>query len=362
MKKEKLNIIFIIPSLAAGGAERILSFVAQNLNQDKFNTTLLVTGFEKNTVYKLDNLNIVYLNKPRVLKAYFSIFKFLKKEKPDVVISSIVHLNMIIASMSPFFKHTKFVAREANVLSVLNKYNTSSSIFYSEKLITFSYNLVDCILCQSKDMKADVINYFNIPEEKTALINNPITNNFELKPNTKTKNETIRFISIGRLSKEKGHLRIIEALAELDFDFHYTLIGKGVEKENVFKAIDKAGIQDQVTYIEYTKDVDKHLINSHLFLQGSYVEGFPNVLIESCVVGTPVLAFNAPGGLDEIIEVGKNGYIANTKEAYLDYLNAINSNYPFIPETVRNIVVERFNKKKIISKYESLFLNLSNSN
>ena len=34
------------------------------------------------------------------------------------------------------------------------------------------------------------------------------------------------------------------------------------------------------------------------------VEGFPNVLIESCVVGTPILAFNAPGGLDEIIEKG----------------------------------------------------------
>jgi len=362
MREKKINIIFVIPSLAAGGAERILSFVAQNLNKDTFNTTLLVTGYEKNTVYELDNLNIIYLNKSRVLKSFFTVFLFLKKIKPDIVVSSIVHLNILMAFMSPFFRNTKFVAREANVISVLNKYNTSSSIFFSDRVITFAYKLVDCILCQSKDMQADVVNYFNIPKEKTILINNPITNNFKLKTNSKQKNEIIRFITIGRLSKEKGHLRIIDALSQVRFPFHYTLIGGGIEKDSIFAALHKAGIEDQVTYIEFTKEVDKHLSNSHLFLQGSYVEGFPNVLIESCVVGTPILAFNALGGLDEIIEIGKNGYLANTLEEYVAYLNKINNDYIFIPETVRRVVEERFNKEKIILKYESLFLNLVNLN
>ncbi|HLV14381.1 MAG TPA: glycosyltransferase, partial [Xanthomarina sp.] len=264
--------------------------------------------------------------------------------------------------MSPFFRSTKFVAREANVISVLNKYNASSSIFFSDRIITFAYKLVDCILCQSKDMQADVVNYFNIPKEKTILINNPITNNFKLKTNSKQNNEIIRFITIGRLSKEKGHLRIIEVLSKVSFPFHYTLIGRGIEKDSIFTALQKAGIEDKVTYIEFTKEVDKHLSNSHVFLQGSYVEGFPNVLIESCVVGTPILAFNAPGGLDEIIEIGKNGYIADTADEYITYLNKINSDYIFNPETVRSVVEERFNKEKIISKYESLFLNLVNSN
>src|SRR5690554_4647746 len=124
MRKEKINIVFVIPSLAAGGAERILSFVAQNLNKETFNTTLLVTGYEKNTVYELDNLNIIYLNKSRVLKSFPTIFRFLKKIKPDIVVSSIVHLNILMAFMSPFFRSTKFVAREANVISVLDRKST----------------------------------------------------------------------------------------------------------------------------------------------------------------------------------------------------------------------------------------------
>jgi glycosyltransferase involved in cell wall biosynthesis len=362
MRTKKINIIFVIPSLVAGGAERILSFVAENLDKDKFETTLLVAGYKKDTVYQLDNLNIVYFNKPRVLKAFFSIFSYLRKNKPDIVVSSIVHLNVLMAFMSPFFRNTKFVAREANVLSVLKKYNPSSSIFFSKRFITLAYKLVDIIICQSKDMQLDMLNYFKIPEKKTVLINNPITNIFELKSHLRDKQNPIKFITIGRLSKEKGHIRIIEALSQVNFPYKYTIIGNGIEKDNIFDTIEKKGLTDKVEYIKFTKEVDKYLAESDLFLQGSYVEGFPNVLIESCVVGTPILAFNAPGGLDEIIDIGINGYIAETSEDYINYLNAINKNYPFKPETVSYVVKERFNKDKIISKYESLFLNLVNSN
>ncbi|GGG48473.1 glycosyltransferase [Bizionia arctica] len=362
MRNKKINIIFVIPSLAAGGAERILSFVAQNIDKETFKTTLLVTGYEKDTVYHLKNLDIVYLNKSRVLKSFFSVFSYFKKNKPDIVVSSIVHLNVFIAFMSPFFRKTKFVAREANVLSVLNKYTPSSSILFSKRVISLAYKLVDCIICQSKDMQQDMLNYFKIPESKTVLINNPITNDFELKTNIRNNQEPLRFITIGRLKKQKGHLRIIEALSQVDFPFKYTIIGSGIEKDIIFETIEKNGLTDKIEYIKFTKEVDKHLTHSDLFLQGSYVEGFPNVLIESCVVGTPILAFNAPGGLNEIIENGTNGFIAETLEEYINHLNVINKNYPFKPETVSQVVKERFNKKKIIAKYESLFLNLVNSN
>ena len=360
MITKKINILFVIPSLRAGGAERILSFVAQNIDSDKFKTTLLVIGFKKDTVYHLLDLDIVYLNKSRVLKSFFSIFSYIKLNKPDIVVSSIVHLNVFIACMSLFFRKTKIVAREASVLSVMSTYDASSSIFFSRRNISLAYKLVDCIICQSKDMQNDMINYFKVPRSKTILINNPIANVFKLKTEIKNDGDVIRFITIGRLSKEKGFLRIIDALSHVRFPFRYTIIGDGPEKGIIFDAIEKKGMKDKVDYIGFTNNVDKYLTHSDLFLQGSYVDGFPNALIESCVVGTPVLAFNAPGGLIEIIENGKNGYIVDSNEEFIDYLNSINKKYDFNPKTVRNVVEERFNKTKIISEYETLFLNLVN--
>ena len=55
----KIKILFILPSLSAGGAERVISFVSQNIDPDKFHPVLLVAGFEKDTVW-LHSLNSVW--------------------------------------------------------------------------------------------------------------------------------------------------------------------------------------------------------------------------------------------------------------------------------------------------------------
>ncbi len=362
MNNTKTNIIFVLPSLAAGGAERILSYVAQNLNTKQFNVTLLITGYEKDTVYQIENLNIVYFNKPRVLKAFGSLFQFFRKHKPDIVVSSIVHLNTMIAFMSPYFRNTKFVSREANVLTVLNKHNPYTNSAFPKAMIVFAYKLVDCIICQSKDMQKDMIANYKVPKSKTVLINNPITKEFKLKATARDTSKPISFITIGRLSKEKGHERIIKVLAQLNFPFHYTIIGAGNEKDSIFEMLDSKGLAKNITYISFTKNVETYLAESDVFLQGSFVEGFPNVLIESCVVGTPILAFNAPGGLDEIIEAGKNGYVADTEEDYVNYLNQIHNTFPFNPETVSNVVKNKFSSNKIINDYTNLFIKLSPKN
>ncbi|WP_250436293.1 glycosyltransferase [Hanstruepera flava] len=362
MHSRQVHIVFVLPSLAAGGAERILSYVASHLDQSIFNATLVITGYEKDTVYSVENLNVVYLNKPRVLKAFGSLFNYLKKEKPDIVVSSIVHLNTMMAFMSPLFWNTKFVAREANVLSVLNKHNPYTKSIFPKFMIVLAYKLVDCIICQSKDMRDDMINNYSVKASKTVLINNPITNSFKTKSESQEKTSPIKFITIGRLSKEKGHIRIIDALSKLNYPFQYTIIGKGPEKEAIFDYINQKKLIDSIQYIEYTNEVEHYLADSDLFLQGSYSEGFPNVLIESSVIGTPILAYDGVGGLDEIIEVGKNGYIANSLEEFVSYLNAIHDDFPFNPLIVSQVVKSKFSSSKIMAEYTNLFLNLTKQN
>jgi len=358
MKQKKIKITFILPSLAAGGAERILSFIAQELNKDDFEPTLLVTGYEKETVYQLKDLNIIYLNKSRVLKSVFSLAKYFKKNKPNIVVSSIVHLNTLTALISIAFPKIKFVAREANVLTTLNKHNPYTKSFFPKFLVKIAYRLVDCIICQSKDMQKDMIDNYHVDKSKTILINNPITKVYPLKSDEFIKNNVFRFITVARLSKEKGHDRILEALSKLDFDFKYTIIGNGPEKEAIFNKIKSYQLENVIEYISFTNEVHTYLSENNLFLQGSYVEGFPNVLLESCVVGTPILAFNAPGGLDEIIEQNKNGLIAKNIDEYIMYLKALHSDFIFNPKTVSQIVKDRFKSQYIVSQYENLFKHL----
>lgn len=357
-EKKRKKILFILPTLTPGGAERIISFIAQNIDPEKFDSTLLVvSGFKKEAAYKINNINVVFFEKKRVLNAVPNIFWYLLKNNPNVVLSSISHINTVMGLMAPIFIKTKFIIREASVVSQYNNFGSKhkNANKLHSLLPHISYKLVNAIVCQSNDMAIDFINVFKIDHRKIIIINNPITNNYPLEKKTQYKNEVTKFITVGRLSNEKGHLRIIKMLSQVRFEFHYTIIGDGPLKNEIFESISNFSLNDRITYIPFTNNVNKYLAESDLFLQGSYVEGFPNALLESCMAGTPAIAFNVPGGTKEIIENGINGYIVDSESEYLDVLH---KNIQWLPENIRNSVYKKFNKEKILKEYEKMFLEL----
>lgn len=358
MKQEKIKIIFVLPNLQAGGAERVVSFVAQKLDPKIFDTTLIIIGYEKNAVYDLETLKVVFFNKERVQSGVVDLFKYIKRHKPNIVFSAVGHLNNVTAQMTRIFPSIKFVAREVNVLSVLAQFSKPSSRFNLKNIISKGrFNRFDKVICQSQDMLDDLLKTYNIKPNKLVIINNPITSSFKLKTKIKAS-DPIEFITVARLVKQKGHSRIIEVLGKLDFPFKYTLVGDGPEKDNLFKRATELGFIDNIEHISFTKNVAKYLEKSDLYLQGSFVEGFPNAIIESCMVGTPVLAFNAPGGINEIIKPGINGYVVENEIQYIDKIQKIKSFYNFTPSKVSESVSSRYSEENIIKKYEDLFISI----
>ena len=274
MSQKKINIIIVLPTLLPGGAERVLTFVADNIDKQKFHTTLVIIGKQEQAAYQVDTIETIFFEKPRVLSGVTTLYKYIKKHRPDIVLSAVGHLNIITAYMSFLFPKIKFVAREVNVLSVLRQYNTHKSSGIMSYIGKRRFNKFDKIICQSKDMLNDLNSNYKIKQDKLVVINNPITDGFKLKESTE-KSDPIRFITVARLVKQKGHIRIVEALGKLSFPFHYTIIGDGPEKEMLFNRIEALGYKDQVSNIPFTKEVNKYLSESDVYLQGSFVEGLP---------------------------------------------------------------------------------------
>ena len=158
------KIIFILPTLFAGGAERVVSFIAQNIDANKFSSLLLITGKKKDAAFSVQNIQVKFLEKKRVLNSIVKIILFLRKNKPDIVFSSIGHLNTIMGLLSPFFPNIKFVVRVATLSSKINQTNSSKSLFklIRLQLAGISYKLVDKIIFQSQDMAEDVVNRYKI--------------------------------------------------------------------------------------------------------------------------------------------------------------------------------------------------------
>ncbi|WP_437395704.1 glycosyltransferase [Flagellimonas lutimaris] len=353
---KKYKVFFVIPSLRAGGAERVMSFVAQNLDQELFETTLVVIGSKNDYAYSIDNINLVFLEKSRVLHSFPPIFSLLRKQKPDIVISAIGHVNAIMAFESIFFKKVIFIGREVNVISVLSKIQSSKKWFSFIDFTKYSYKLLDIILCQSKDMANDMQMNFDVPSQKIRIINNPISKSFA--PKEHLPNNTVpKFITVGSLVERKGHLRILKALLKYNGPFEYTMLGDGNKAEEILNFAKENKIEEYVKHIPFTKNVSDYLKEADVFLQGSYVEGFPNALLESCATGTPAIVYKALGGIDEIIEDGLNGYIVENEIEFIEKLNLI-LKQKLEPTVVSSSVLEKFNSPKILKKYENLFLEL----
>jgi len=356
MKQSKIKILFILPSLRAGGAERVVSFIAQNLDKNKFSPALLIVGFEKDAAFSIADIETHFLNKRRVLDGVTGIFSKLKSISPQIVMTSIEHLTAVTAIQSLWYREIKFVAREANIKKITKKYHNTQMPLGVKTLYTISYRLLDAIICQSKDMADELAELRPKTSNKIHIINNPITSEFS-SDEENNQNSIPHYITVGRLHNEKGHSRVLEALSLLDFDFRYTIIGTGPHKQIIRDKVEALQLNDKVTWIDFTDNVEKYLRNSSAFIQGSYAEGFPNALLESCVAGTPVIACNCPGGTSEIVKQGVNGFLVNSeldlKEKLIELVK-----FPLDKNQIITSVTSKFSKEYILSKYEDLFTNL----
>lgn len=353
---KKIKVMFFIPSLLAGGTERVMSYIAQHLNKKKFDVTLVVLGFEKDNAFTIQNTRTIYLNKPRVLSAIFGIYSLIRKERPEVAVSALSHLNAIMGILSIFFPKTKFVGREVNIPSILKDYPEEANRSYPKILYTFGHRFLDIVICQSQDMYQELKLNSSIQDSKLVIINNPITQDFLTKEKSNLPFDKPKFITVGSLEPRKGHLRLLEILADIELDFQYTVIGNGSLEKKIFQKAKNLGIDQFITHIPFTHEVQRFLAEHDVFLQGSYVEGFPNALLESCAVGTPVIAFAAPGGINEIVEEGVNGYIAKSPTEFVNCLkNALNRHWE--PADVSESVLKKYNQSIILNKYENLIIN-----
>jgi glycosyltransferase involved in cell wall biosynthesis len=120
-------------------------------------------------------------------------------------------------------------------------------------------------------------------------------------------------LSVGRLSKEKGHVDLIHAFARIremaaELPVRLVLVGEGPERRNIELACRALKVSDDVTLVGQQSEVGRYYAAADLFLLTSYSEGSPNVLLEAMVSGIPVIATSV-GGVPEIATNEENALL-----------------------------------------------------
>jgi glycosyltransferase involved in cell wall biosynthesis len=115
----------------------------------------------------------------------------------------------------------------------------------------------------------------------------------------------------GRLSPEKGFDVFLEAAArmvDIDPDLGFVIFGDGPCRDALQQRIAELGLIGSAFLAGFRSDLDRFIAQLDLFVLPSFTEGLPNVVLEACAAGVPVIA-TAVGGTPEIIEDGVSGFL-----------------------------------------------------
>ncbi|CAA7195910.1 N-acetylgalactosamine-N, N'-diacetylbacillosaminyl-diphospho-undecaprenol 4-alpha-N-acetylgalactosaminyltransferase [Chryseobacterium potabilaquae] len=356
---KKISVIFILPDLETGGAERIVTTIANHLSRDRFEPKILLLRKTGGYLNLLKNdVEIIDINTERIRHSLRPILKEIYRRKPDIVFSGFGEVNAYLALFIKLFPNIKFIARETNVVS---QHVTRKEI----KFFYNFYNNYQKIIAQSDDMMADLIDNFNIKENKIIKIHNPVDFDFineTLKISDKPDSFKYNFknvVAIGNLSARKGFdnlLKVFSRLKNENIILH--ILGDGKDREVLHQMKEFLGLK-HVVFHGRQENPYQFLKYADLFILSSRYEGFPNVLLEAGACGTYSLANNCPGGINEIIQNDINGEVSDidNHENFAEKICSIlQRNYD--RDAIKNSIKSRFSKNIILDKYENMLIDL----
>ena len=361
----KTKILFVIPTLGIGGTEKVMLTIAMEMENEKYDIYFVViSGPQLAPIIPINSkIKFFYLNSKRVLFSIRNFLRVIKDVKPDIIFSSLSHLNLYLTFFKKIhiIRKPKLIIRESIVL-FLNINQTKNKFIY-RFLPKFFYLASDKIICQSLDMYQDLRINYKIPNEKMVVINNPIGSVKKIISKNEKDIDSIFFsdkfnvLSIGRLVYQKGYDLLLTSIKLLnDKSYHFYIAGDGPEQKYLIEKSKLLNIEDEVTFLGLIYNPLSYIERSNIFILSSRYEGFPNVLLEAGICGIPTIAFNCPGGINEIIIEGVNGFLATPADP-LSLCNAIKKsrNYNFDKNKIKEITNERYNNQTILRQYEKVF-------
>lgn len=311
-----MKILFVVSTLAGGGAERVL---AQLANRWVDNHDIAIVTLKTNADFypvdsrvrrlRLDIDRSRWYNPVPFFKTIAGLRRCYKQEKPDYVVSFVLKTN-VFALLAGMGTEIPIIACEH---SVIERPDIDLRVSFLRRI---TYPMASKIGVLSESIRAEFMSsYPAISPSRIAVIPNSI----EMPDNSRNRMSVVpegrnvagfRLISLGRLIEIKNYEGLIEAFAvfwQRHSDSRLTIYGEGPDRARLEANVAQRGLADVVHLAGVTTDVFSALSEADAFVMTSRFEGMPMALLESMCAGIPSVCYDAPGVRDFIVD-GYNGY------------------------------------------------------
>lgn len=317
-----IKILFFIDSISGGGAEKVLRNLVNNMDQSKFEITvqtinysvkadtLLKDGIRYKTINRFKNrvLNKLYQYWIRLCAELKILYPLYIKDDYDIEVAYLECGPTKIIASSTNKKAVKIAWVHCDLKK---KEGFADSIERSRKY----YEKYDKIVCVSENVKQSFEKLFGTDMETTVLYNvndeNEILEKAELPVPFQRKSSGELFVAVGRLTRQKGFDRLIEAcrlLRDEGYSFELWILGEGSEREKLEELIQKYSLNDRVSLLGFIENPYPCIKEADILVCSSRYEGMSTVVTEGLILGKAIVT-TACTGMMELLDDSEYGII-----------------------------------------------------
>ena len=362
------KITFLISTLGGGGAESVCVEMANTFVQNNWEVDLVILNLKGEVhLNRLSKkINLIVLNSNHARYSPLKLLKYIYKNKIKKILVFNYELSVVLVILRILFQiKIIIISRCISTFSAkMMQYQKLSNWdrFFVAPLIKYFYDKVDFVITQSNGMREDLIQVYSNLNKKSNVIFNPIpvqlidyANQNDL---SKIKKKDY-LLCIGRLEITKGFHNAIKAFSGIVEKYPYLrlkIVGKGSQEKYLKKLATEYSIENKIDFEGFSTNIIPYYLHARVTILPSLFEGYPNVLIESITMNTPVIAFDCPSGPNEIIIDGVNGYLVKNQD--VNDLQKKMLNFPYDKFVYTNLAnsIKKNHVDTVFKQYEKTIL------
>lgn len=337
------KIYFLLPNLSAGGAERVSITIARLLHKEGFDVEFLNLGYSDGEMLKWiePEFKMTSFECARVLNAIPKLNAFMKQRSNGIFFSSREHVS-VVGLLAAKMARRPVVVRVPNMpKNKLSKGIAGLKMTIIKTINQWLLKSAKVIIAQNKEMRSQLIDYYNLPDSKVVAINNPVDVDFVRASAEGSANpfdaSEINFLNVCNIAYSKGIDVLEKAWPKVKAaipNAHMNIVGRDTSDYSKELKM-RASKLDGFTFLGFQSNPYSYLKHCDVFVLPSRMEGFPNVVLEAQCFDRPVASTTCVAVIKDIIQEGKNGYYCDIED----------------PEALADCMMKAAKLKNIENKY-----------
>ena len=359
------RIALFTPTLYYGGVERVVVNLARGFLGIGYAVDIVAANASGEFgEFVPPEARVVSLRARRVISSLPALVRYLRRERPQVVIAAMTHCSIMALWARKLARiDTQVVATEHVVMTSSVAHDRRTRAQMMPLLARLSYGGADAIVAVSAGVADDVAAQTGTPRDRIQVIYNPVVTPELLSnadaPATHPWFEAAQppvVVSVGRLEVQKGYPMLIRAFSRVRATrpARLLILGEGSQRAELEALVRELGVQEDVHLPGYEGNPYAYMAHAAVYVLSSISEGMGVVIVEAMALGAPVVATDCRGGPRELLQDGRLGKLVPVGDA--DALAAaIQATLDNPPPRVPREELERYEIPWVARAYASLF-------